>query len=427
MLYRLTGNADYLTLALETAAEWEREDGAMPNLITNALSGVPVSKWYTAEECWYAKAYEMMSCYEGLIELYKITGNEKFFNAVSAFWDVVCKHETNVLGSAGYCERFADAKDYIDAATEICDVIRWMRLCRELFALTGDMKYIEAFEKAFLNAFLAGVFEGGSGAFFVRSAGRHWNAEPHCDTKYQNCCLDNVPRAFATAAEMIMTKNEDGYFVNAYIQSLVRFDDASFRISSGAIDRARAAITVRGAKAGDRLYLRIPEWSDGINIVYNLEKQSFEGSGKYVSLDISESDTHVIVYFHPKTEVVTPDCDYAELAPDDYHRRRWCDAGGFPCGREQMVYKKMCVVKHGPLLLARSKKLGASSAEMFSNETVCGRAISVKAIPARHDRLLAAFRVSIETEDGVKEYFMCDFASAANLELNDPEYFTIYV
>ena len=368
-----------------------------------------------------------MSCYEGLIELYRVTGNKKFFDAVAAFWDVVCKYETNVLGSAGYCERFADAKEYIDAATEICDVIHWMRLCHELFLLTGDIKYIEAYEKAFLNAFLAGVFEKGSGAFFVRSAGRHWNAEPQVDTKYQNCCLNNVPRAFATAAQMIVCQSGEDLYVNTYIHSKHIFNGTTVRIAAGYVDRSRTAITLRSAKVGSKLHLRIPEWSDGMSIIYNLEKQSFEGSNKYVSIEVTDADTHLFVQFNPKVELIEPTCEYRELPPDDYHRRRWCDAGGFPCGRSEMVYHPMCMIKRGPLLLARSKKLGATSEEMFSGKTFFGKNATVSATVTRHDRFLAAYRVTISTANESVEYLMCDFASAANFESNDVRFFTIYV
>ena len=81
ILYRLTEDEAFLQFALEIAQDWERKDGLIPNLVSNALSGKPVHEWYPESESW-AKAYEMMSDFEGLLELYRVTGEKKYLNAV---------------------------------------------------------------------------------------------------------------------------------------------------------------------------------------------------------------------------------------------------------------------------------------------------------------------------------------------------------
>ena len=127
ILYRLTGKEKYYEFACKIVKEWNRSDNEKPNLIHNALSGKPVEAWYQIPECyppekpglWIAKAYEMMSCFEGLCELYRISGETLYLDAVKAFYEMLKKEELNILGSVGYCERFASATEYPDAATEI--------------------------------------------------------------------------------------------------------------------------------------------------------------------------------------------------------------------------------------------------------------------------------------------------------------------
>ena len=59
--------------------QWETPGG--PQLISKAIADVPVANRFSASENLVfegkrdKKAYEMMSCYEGLLELYKVTGN----------------------------------------------------------------------------------------------------------------------------------------------------------------------------------------------------------------------------------------------------------------------------------------------------------------------------------------------------------------
>ena len=71
-LYKETGCRKYLDFALSIVDSIEREGSSQ--LITKALNGVPVSQRSAFPKQWWSftngmKAYEMMSCYEGLVEL----------------------------------------------------------------------------------------------------------------------------------------------------------------------------------------------------------------------------------------------------------------------------------------------------------------------------------------------------------------------
>ena len=433
VLYRLTGDTRYYDFCVEIADQWEREDGELPNLISNSLSGVPVSNWSDRAKGWYAKAYEMMSCLDGICELYRCSGNETYLKALTMFWDTTKESETNILGSVGYCEQFFDAASHPNAATEICDVIHWMRLSYELFRLTGDAKYMDAMEKAFLNAFLAGIYEDGkTGAFFVRSAGRHWTAEPQVQTKYQHCCVNNAARGFTNAAESIIMAGDDGYYINMYIPTRVHFGETSFRISSGYVDNGNISIIVRGAEAGTRLRLRIPDWCRTMTVISRNGAEditdSYTSRYGYADVVLQEGDTIVKVRFDMTPEVMDTPAGNIELPETDYHRLRWCDSVVGPCGREQMLYHPMSVVRRGPLMLARSKRVGSTEAEMFGGETVFGKertCTSVRTI--RHDRLLTACRIQLSCEGEEKTYIMCDYASAANRDLEDVRFFSMYI
>lgn len=429
ILYRLTADERYLNFCLGIAKEFDREDGEVPNLIANALSGIPVSKWYSAESEWYAKAYEMMSCFDGIIELYRLTGTERLFAAAKAYWELLNKYEVNILGSAGYCERLADAKEYPDSATEICDAIHWMRISYELFLLTAEPKYAEALERAFLNAFLAGVYEDGrAGAFFVRSAGRHWIAEAQVGTKYQNCCLNNVGRGFANMAEAIVTKSDNDFYINSYIPATVDHGNTSFRISFGYTESGNVAITVRGARKGSVIYLRMPEWCNNATLAINGEPTSYANvRGQYVAIPAREGDFVARLKFEMKAEVIDFNGTYVDLPATDYHRRRWCDNQDGFCNRGAMVYGPMSIIKRGPVLLARSKRVGCKEEDMFSGKTVWGKNATCDALTIRHDHLLTACKITLNAGDEKIEYTMCDYASAANRDLEDARYFTVFV
>ena len=426
LLYRLTGKEAYYQFCRDIAREWERADNERPNLISNALARIAPTQWYDEKEGWISKAYEMTSCFDGLCELYRLSGDQHYFEAIRNFWEVLLEHESNILGSVGYCERYENGAHYPDACTEICDVIHWMRLSHELFCLTGDVRYMEAFERAFLNAFLAGVYEDGRNcAFFVRSAGRH-AVEHQVGTKYQHCCLNNVPRGFVNAAESAITADETGYYVNLYIPFRVRFDHASFRISAGYTDTGHVTITIRGAKAGEKLYLRVPEWSRETVMKVNGEAVAAH-CGEYASAILPAGDCLAVIDFDMTPEIIDFSGEFRNLPDDDYHVKRCCYHPGDLVKLDLMVKHPMSVIRRGPVMLARSKRLLCSEEEMFSGETVWGKNALCTASLIKQSAMLVACHVKLETEGKEYLYAMCDLASAANRDLEDPRYFSMFV
>lgn len=84
-LYNRTKEVRYLDFAKYIVAEWETPEG--PQLISKAIADVPVANRFPHPKVWFSrengqKAYEMMSCYEGLLELYKVTRNPLYLSVV---------------------------------------------------------------------------------------------------------------------------------------------------------------------------------------------------------------------------------------------------------------------------------------------------------------------------------------------------------
>lgn len=440
VLYRITGDEKYLSFGKDIAKEWVREDNEQPNLINNALSGKAVANWYGLSDKklneghdlgtdWVPKAYEMTSCFDGIIELYRITGDEILLDSAKSFYTMLKKYESNILGSVGYCERYQNAADYADSATEICDVLHWMRLCHELYKLTGDVEYMHSFEKAFVNAYIAGVYEDGkNGAFFVRGAGRHSTALPQCETRYQHCCLNNVGRGFTNAAESCVMTNDNGYYINMYTQSYVRFGNTEIRVGANYFDSGWVGISVRNPEKGKKLYLRIPEWSKNTKLRVGLAREEIDvPCGEYYEVNLEEDATIMKVRFDMRVEVI--ERKWEPIPEGDYHLNRWCDGIYGLCNQDCMLKCSKIVLRRGPVILARSKKFGAKEEDMFSTYTLYGKNIESIVAPhlANNTGVLVTTRVFITVEGERKEYIMCDFASAGNVDSSDPKLFSIYL
>lgn len=432
ILYRMTGDTDFLDFSVEIGEDWDREDGLRPNLVRNGLSNTPVHTWYPHSELW-AKAYEMMSCLDGLLELYRVTGEEKYFCAVRNIYDQLKKYEGNVLFSVGFNDIFANAAKYQNVLSEPCDVIHWMRLGSELFALTGDIKYMNEMEQSFYNAYVASVEDAGTwSARCVRTSGRHFRAEPQSFTKYNHCCLDNLPRGYINMVQAAVMTDGESIWLNHYcpLVSHAAVGDAATTVTvgDGYLQTSKVRITVE-AEAPVTLRLRIPAVAG--------ENASITGIGavtpnSYASVSLPKGKTMLEANFDFRAVIHEFPEEMPSLPEEDFRIKRWREQylpeQTMPL--DSMTKERCAYVTYGPLILTQSKKLGATEEQMFDFETICekGYTAKAKAIPCNDSTVLAAFRVTFANGSDSFTRDMCAYATASdNFNNFDEKFFQMYL
>ena len=168
-LYNRTGDIRYLDFARYIVTQWETPAG--PKLISSALAGVRVSERFPHPSTWWSyengqKAYEMMSCYDGLLELYKVTGEPSYLKAAEMTVKNIIEDEINIAGSGSAFECWYRGTRYQTDPTyhtmETCVTMTWMKLCQNLLKITGNPGYADEIEKSMYNALLASVKYDGS-------------------------------------------------------------------------------------------------------------------------------------------------------------------------------------------------------------------------------------------------------------------------
>lgn len=110
------------------------------------------------------KAYELMSCFDGLIEYYKVTNCEKWKTAAENFANKIIDTEITIIGSAGCKHELFNHSSLMQTYTgysglmqETCVTVTWIRLCLKLLLLTGNRKYADEIEKSVYNALYGAV------------------------------------------------------------------------------------------------------------------------------------------------------------------------------------------------------------------------------------------------------------------------------
>ena len=178
LLYERTGNKKYLEFAKYIVNQWETPEG--PQLISKALKGIAVSERFPQPKSWWSwengqKAYEMMSCYDGLLELYRITGDKTYLKAVEASVKNIIETEINIAGSGSAFECWYKGSEHQIEPTyhmmETCVTFSWMKLCNNLLRITGNVLYADQIEKSAYNALLASMRNDGTQIAKVQSLG----------------------------------------------------------------------------------------------------------------------------------------------------------------------------------------------------------------------------------------------------------------
>ena len=152
-LYRLTGEKRYLDFA-----EYIISTGFIKsaNLIELAYADEVAPYQYPV-----VKAYEMMSCFEGLLQYYYVTGIPKYKTAVINFGRKIVENEISIIGCSGCTHELFDhtavkqtQTDYDGIVQETCVTVTWMKFAAALLELTGDVTYADCIEQSFYNSYM---------------------------------------------------------------------------------------------------------------------------------------------------------------------------------------------------------------------------------------------------------------------------------
>ena len=222
-LFERTQEKKYLDFATYVVSELNDADSTA-RLIRDALAGVDVGDRVTGTNSFWLesskKAYEMMSCYQGLLEYYQSTGRKDCLDATVAAAKSIATTEVNIAGGSSAHENWYHGRKNqvrtFEYEQETCVVTTWLRLCEKLLALTGDAFWADEMEKCFYNAYLASMRR--DGGYFIQYnplAGTRHAGEDQCRL-HTNCCNANGPRGFLAFLRACLMAQDDVVFLNFF-------------------------------------------------------------------------------------------------------------------------------------------------------------------------------------------------------------------
>lgn len=293
ILYRLTGERRYLDFCYYLVDSWEQPHG--PQILSGLLDHGKVNQIANG------KSYEMLSNIVGLTELYRVTGEDSFLQAVRNAWTDIMTNRHYLTGSTSFSEYFRDDHDLPGEGTydearyvapgEGCVTVTWLQLNTHLLQVTGDLKYADELERIMYNALLGAQspLNGGVCYFLSLNGRKRYGLGAPRDI---SCCASSIPRGIAlipeftsgtlhgepailqyTAGRHALAVDKDGRRIPVLID-----------LTTGFPASGKVSLTVSPGEEGTfALNLRVPTWTD--HFVAEVEGERYTaGSGEMVRI-----------------------------------------------------------------------------------------------------------------------------------------------
>ena len=430
-VYRSTGEGRFLDFAVHIADQWCRHPEGPPDLYRKGLTGAPIHTWFEHPEQW-AKSYEFISCVEGMIELYRVTGLSSYLESAKNIHELIRHWERNPVGGVSFNDKFIAARFLANSVAEVCDSVYWNRLSLQLFLITGEERYVDEIERVMYNALPCGLSRDGAwGLRRFRMTHVHIPAHTHFLDGHQ-CCVDNASRGLFQATQSAVFVGSGGITVALYEPGhgeVVLNDGARIRlgITGDYLSEGHSAISVAcDSPIEFTMRLRIPRWSARTVVRVNGAAVPTTEPGSWLPLTRrwARGDEVTLDFeLSPRFESFDPSVIAESHDRVPWHREQWAklafrgDAGEGPPGvtalpvpvDDSLPQQPMIAVFRGPLALARDVRLGTLDVlAPIDLDLMVGASFEPAEPPTAIGR---AFTLRLSDGSGVP---MCDFASAGN-------------
>ena len=281
------------------------------------------------------KAYEMMSCFEGVLEYYKTVGNPDHLLAVENFVDMLIASDYTLIGGAGCRHEFLDNSTLtqtepatMDVMQETCVTVTLIKLCAKLLAVTGKAKYAEYIERSGLNAMYGTVnnrnqkmtrtlartwlkggqmiiledheafpFDSYSPLYNDRRGLRCGGVQLLQNGRSYGCCVCIGSAGTAIMGLFAVMKGKDGIYVNLFNDC--KFATADFgepvrlTMRANPYESNGAKISIDGKGQRFAVALRIPTWANKFTVFVNSER-----------VDAHERDGYLVIEREWRTDKI---------------------------------------------------------------------------------------------------------------------------
>ena len=311
---------------------WSEEAPYTPHLLKN-MTEHP----YGLKTVGRGKAYEMMSCFVGLVEYARVTGQRAYLDKVIAARDGIAQTQRSINGCMSEREWFPRDNNGTELADlENCVAFTWIQLNARIFQMTGDPKAMEYVEETALNHIMEAVCpDGSTWIYYTTLYGpkdyTYWSQLPSsplfrqqmnilgCDHEYSQeqleavyeqsapitCCHTNGQRALGLVPQYAFTASDQGeLYVNLMMEAQKEMHIGGQALSvclhTDFPRSGRGELQVKAQAPLDAL-IRVPAWAQPALVEGRDCKP-----GEYARVHLQAGDNRVALDFGMGLRLLSP-------------------------------------------------------------------------------------------------------------------------
>ena len=215
-----------------------------------------------------------------------------------AFWDMVTTRHTYITGGNSEWEHFGMDnildKERTNCNCETCNSYNMLKLSRELFKITGDVKYMDFYEGTYYNSILSSQNpETGMTTYFQPMATGYFKVY---SSRFDHfwCCTGSGMENFTKLGDTMYMHSDNTLYVNMYQSSILNWADKNMKITQNSTipEGETTKFTIDGSGAVEFRF-RIPDWQAGnMTIKVNDAKYSYKTVDGYAQVtgDFNKGD-----------------------------------------------------------------------------------------------------------------------------------------
>ncbi len=391
------------------------------------------------------KAYEMTSCFVGLLEYYRITQNPRHLQAVINFADLILEDDFTVIGSAGCTHELFDHSTVRQAnpfrgdprAQETCVTVTLMQFFLQLNLITGDARYMDAFERSLYNGYLGAINTDGA---IDTAAAKQWTAftmvpKPFDsyspltpgvrgngiggfgalgDGDFYGCCICIGPAGIGVAMKAAVMRSEKGLVMNLFEQGTVTEKLANGKTVTLTVATAypadgKVTVTVdTDSTEAFSILIRNPGWSQTTHLTVNGEAQPV--STGYITLDrLWRSGDTIELELDMRAKAMYPIPYGSQVVMNEVIWGANYMIATYD--EEHPSTKHHIAIQRGPLMLAQDNRLGYSVDDAVSVQVDAEGYVDLQLTDAGAAPYKCLLAARVPTADG-GSFAVTDYASA---------------
>ena len=232
----------------------------------------------------------------GAAREYELTGDTRFQDLASFFWDRVVHHRTFVMGGNSDGEAFFPEEEFSKhlgaSGPETCNTYNMLKLTRHIFEWSADAGAMDFYERALFNHILPSQDpQTGMVIYYCPLRPGGWKSYSTQDDSFW-CCVGTGMENHAKYGDTIYFHDSVSLYVNLFIPSQLTWKDKGLlvRQTTRFPEEEATHLTVTADRPTQfALKVRRPAWSHGVTLTVNGQRITppprDEDRASYIVLD----------------------------------------------------------------------------------------------------------------------------------------------